>query len=123
MSRVFIVQKQMKWDRDLGDYVPRYDFKPAAVFGEFNYLLSPTATPRNAESILTELRERLVDFQPDDYLLLVGNPCLIGWAAAIAADRTDGQLQFLQWDGREQAYAVIDTGRGISLFDGQPVES
>ena len=121
MSRVYIVQEQMRWDHQLATYVPRFDLSAASQYGKFTFLLSPTATPRNPESILRDLRQGLREFTERDYLLLVGNPCLIGWAAAIAANLTEGQLSFLQWDQREQSYVVVDSGHGVCMFDGDPV--
>ena len=107
MNRVFVVQKQMRFDRDVGDYVPKFDLSPAREYGELHYLLSPSAAPFSPESILAELHERLADFGDSDYLLLVGNPCLIGFATAIASDYNDGRINLLQWNGKERRYLPV----------------
>lgn len=105
MSTVYIVQNQMRRSSGNSNLVPRYDFSQATDFGELQYLLGPSAGPFNPESIINELHEKLKDFTDADYLLLVGNPCLLAWACAIAADYNDGCLKLLQW-GRGK-YQVI----------------
>lgn len=106
--RVFVVQKQHRFDEQKGELVPKFDLTSAEVFGEVVYLLSPTASPFNPEPIIAELAEKLADFGDQDSLLLVGNPCLIGWATAIAADNNDGFVRMLQWSGRERAYIAVE---------------
>ncbi len=109
MSRVFVVQKQMRFDRPSGELVPKFDLGAANQYGDLVYLLSPSAAPWNPESILPELRERLGDFSSCDYLLLLGNPCLIGWAVAVAAQANDGQITLLQWNGKEKRYIPVES--------------
>lgn len=108
MSRVFILQKQMRWDERQGDLVPKFDLSSAEQYGEFEWLLSPTAAPFNSAPIIAELHEKLADYGDDDYLLLVGNPCLIGFATSIAADNNEGRVKLLQWSGKEHAYIVVE---------------
>lgn len=107
MSRVFIVQKQMRWDATQGELTPRFNLGPAKQYGELIFLLSPTAKPFNSEPIIRELQQKLDDFSHEDYLLLVGNPCLIGWATAIAADASGGPVRMLQWNGRDNKYIEV----------------
>ena len=107
MAVVYIIQKQMRYDERKRGLVPRFDLEPAKQYGELCYLLSPTAEPTDPEPVLKALRERLEHVTADDYLLLVGNPCLIGWATAIAADRTEGRVNFLQWHSRERRYLAV----------------
>ena len=92
MSRVFVVQNQHRWDRDKQRFEPKFNLAHAEEFGELVYLLSPTAAPFRPEPIIDELKEKLADFGPGDHLLLVGNPVLIGFAVAIAADANDGDV-------------------------------
>ncbi len=107
MSRVFVVQRQHKYDPATTNLVPKYDLSSAAQYGELVYLLSPTAGPFNTASIVTELREKLRDYTSEDYLLLIGNPCLIGWTVALAAHCNGGAVNLLQWSGKEQRYLPI----------------
>lgn len=106
MSRVYVVQKQFKQDTG-GNLVPKFDLSTAEKYGELVFLLGPTAGPFNSKSVISELKEKLEDYTPDDYLLLLGNPCLIGWAAIVANAKAGGKMNLLQWSGKEQRYVVI----------------
>lgn len=115
MPRVFVVQKQHRFDEAKGELVPKFDLASAEQYGEIVYLLSPTASPFNPDPIIAELQEKLAGFTEADSLLLVGNPCLIGFATAIAADATDGFVRLLQWSGRDRAYIPVEA----DVFPGQ----
>lgn len=104
-SRVFVVQNQHKWDGN--SFVPKFDLTSAAEYGELIYLLTPTAAPFNSKPIIEELREKLIDFSNDDHLLLIGNPALIGFSVAIAAESNGGAISLLQWSGKERRYVRI----------------
>lgn len=104
---VYVVQKQHKWDRGEGTFVPKFDLSPAENYGRLEYLLPPTASPFRVVPLIKELHDRLREYTPDDYLLLVGNPVLIGCAAAIAAEYGDGSVRFLQWSGRDGTYIPV----------------
>ena len=107
MNKVFVVQRQMVWDSESGELKPKFNLDPAKKYGELSFLLSPTAGPFNTKSIISELREKLAGYKSTDYLLLVGNPCLIGWAVAIAAHQTGGIIRLLQWSGKDGEYVGI----------------
>lgn len=107
-GRVFVVQQHVRWDKERQELVPKFDLEPAAEYGELEFLLTPNAAPFNSAPIIRELREKLADFCDDDYLLLVGNPCLIGFASAVAADWNDGRVKFLQWSGKDQKYIPVE---------------
>lgn len=104
--RVFVVQKQLRQDPRSGDLVPKFDLSSAEKYGELVYVLSPTAAPWAADSIMADIRDKLEDFQTTDFLLLIGNPVLIGLVSAVAADMA-GRVQFLQWSGRQQSYIPV----------------
>lgn len=105
---VYVVQKQMKFDDKLGELVPRFtSIDKAAKYGAIEYLLSPGAHPFNPPLVLGSLHDRLRAFSDDDYLLLIGNPALIGMATAIAAHYNEGRVRFLQWSGRHSEYTEI----------------
>ncbi len=110
---VFIVQKHMKYDDQKEQFVPKFDVSSARQFGNVEFLLSPTANPFNPNWIIDELHNKLQNFSSEDYLLLVGNPCLIGMVVAIAAYYSGGRVRLLQWSGKDQKYVEID----ITLFD------
>lgn len=107
MAVVYVVQKQMKVDSRTGDMVSRFDLTQAERFGRIEFLLSPKARPYGAGGIITELYNKLELFSDNDYLLLVGNQCLVGFAMSVAADMNNGRVNILQWSGRDQAYVEI----------------
>ena len=107
MAVVYVIQKQMRYDERRKGLVSRFNLEPAKQYGELVFLLDTAAEPFNPEPVLKVLRERLEPITAEDYLLLVGNPCLIGWATAIAADRTDGDVNLLQWRARERRYLAV----------------
>lgn len=107
---VFVVQKQMRFDETTGELVPRFTtIDKADRFGSIEYLLSPSAHPFNPEYVIGDLHDKLKEFSDEDYLLLVGNPVLIGMSAAVAGHYNSGRIRFLQWSGRQSDYAEIST--------------
>ena len=105
---VFAVQQQMRFDQAKGELVPRFtSIKKAERWGEIEYLLSPSAHPFNPELVLGDLHEKLSRFSDSDYLLLIGNPGLIGMATSLAAYYNEGRVRLLQWSGRHNEYTEI----------------
>ncbi len=105
---VYVVQQQMKFDQTKGQLVPRFtSINKAEKWGEIVYLLSPSAHPFNPDLVLGDLHEKLSGFNDDDYLLLIGNPGLIGMSTALAAYYNEGRVKFLQWSGRHGEYTEI----------------
>jgi len=94
--------------------VPRYDLSPAEEFGKLVFLLSPITVPKNPAKVIAELRRKLWDFSDEDYLLMIGNPCFIAFAAAVAADINDGRISLLQFNGSQKKYFVV---RAQGLID------
>lgn len=106
MSKVYVIQNTHRLNRQSSTLEPKYDFSSAARFGELVFLLTPSAKPHDA-SVVNELKEKLAKFSDDDHLLLVGNPALIGFACAIAADWNEGRVSVLQWEGKAKEYVAI----------------
>lgn len=105
---VWVVQDQHRYDESRGGYVPKFDMRPAESFGRIEYLLPPSAVPFRSIEVINELKRQLGNGWNDgDYLLLTGNPVLIGLAFAIAADIAGGSINVLQWSGKTRSYTVI----------------
>jgi len=105
---VFAVQQQMRFDQVSKELVPRFtSINKAQRWGNIVFLLSPSANPFNPDLVLGDLHEKLLDFNDDDHLLLIGNPGLIGMATAIAAHYNNGNVKLLQWSGRHNEYTEI----------------
>ncbi len=107
---VFAVQQQMRFDADTHELVPRFtSINKAEKWGQIVYILSPSAHPFNPQLVLGDIHEKLRNFSDDDFLLLIGNPGLIGMSTAIASHYNDGRVKFLQWSGRHREYTEIVT--------------
>ena len=106
-SVVYVVQKKMRWDNQRQELVVQYDLSSAEKYGPLEFLLGANAGPFNTESVVAQLLEGLRAYTDLDYLLLIGNPCLIGFATAIAAQRTGGKVQMLQWSGTQRSYIPV----------------
>ena len=107
-TRVFIVQDQFKRHPENNSLVSKFDFREAEKFGEISFLLKPNANPFSPNvGVVAELTDKLHDFSDRDFLLLTGNPILIGWATAIAARMNEGRVRMLQWNGRRQCYLEV----------------
>jgi hypothetical protein len=89
--------------------MPKINIIGAREFGELKVLL-----PENAQIILSagplvfKLRKLLQDYKPKDYLLLTGDPAIIGVACSIVSDITGGKYNLLKWDKQERRYYPIE---------------
>ncbi len=104
-GRVFVVQKQIIWDGD--GYVPKFDMSTAEPYGDLVYLLGPKDNERNPLPVIQRLHQQLRSYSADDYLLLVGNPALIGWTTAIAGMYNKGIVRQLLWSGHRKTYEPV----------------
>ena len=107
MSKVFAVQNQHRYDKEKDDFVPKFDLSAAEQFGTLTYLLAPNAAPFSAASVTKELHAKLSEITSDDFLLLIGNPILIGLTVAVASIYCPVGLRLLQWHGKEQRYIAV----------------
>lgn len=105
MSRVFIVHHQKREIE--GKLVEARDVSAAKEYGELTYLLPHEASPFEPDRWLSVMRKNLEGFDREDYLLLLGNPSFIAWAAALASHGAQGQLSLLQWERDLQKYRVV----------------
>ena len=117
MPHVYVIQNHASYNKQTGLMVPRYDLSPAEKFGKLEFLLSPVTVPSVPERAIATLREKLKDYCDDDYLLLIGNPCFIAFAAAIAADVNEGRINLLQYNGTRKQYYVVEAEGLIDLTE------
>lgn len=107
---VYVVQQQQRRDDRTGEWKVVHDLTPARAFGELSVLLGPRVQPFwNAQDVIDELNDKLVSYDPEnDWIVPMGNPALIGWAIAIAAQRGGGRVRTLIWSQRQRAYIPTD---------------
>ena len=93
---------------------PKINIIGAQEYGEFKFLL-----PEFSQMIFSpgplvfKLRKSLKDFKEGDYLLLTGDPAIIGVACSIVSDITNGKYNLLKWDKQERKYYPIS----INLYE------
>ena len=96
------------------DGKPKINVMGASKYGRFKFLL-----PEMSQMIFSpgplifKLRKGLKDFTTDDYLLLTGDPAIIGVACSIVSDMTNGKYKLLKWDKQERKYYPIE----INLYE------
>lgn len=105
--KVYAVQIPKKRNH-AGTLVQTFDISPAKKWGEVIELLGPTASPfGNNGPEISELQDGLFEFTENDWMLLIGNPCFIGAAVAIAAKRSGGKVKMLQWSSNDLEYRPV----------------
>ena len=88
---------------------PKINIIGATQFGNLKVLL-----PENSQIILsptyviTTLRQKLKEYTIRDYLLLTGDPAIIGVACSIVSDITNGKYNLLKWDKQERRYYPVE---------------
>ena len=93
---------------------PKINILGASNYGQFKFLL-----PEFSQMIFSpgplifKLRKGLKNFKVGDYLLLTGDPAIIGVACSIVSDITNGKYNVLKWDKQERKYYPIE----INLYE------
>jgi len=89
--------------------MPKINIIGATQYGQLKVLL-----PENSQIILSPayvistLRTKLKDYKSKDYLLLTGDPAIIGVACSIVSDITNGKYKLLKWDKQERKYYPVE---------------
>jgi hypothetical protein len=93
-------------------YIPQvmdYNVRSAEKFGDLKIMLSDRKQMILASAPLTfELQKHLKEFNDNDYLLLIGDPAIIGLCCAIAADVNNGKFKVLKWDRNDKRYYDLE---------------
>ena len=93
---------------------PKINIVGAREYGEVKSLLPELSQIIFSPGpLIFKLRKLLKDFKPDDYLLLTGDPAIIGVACSIVSDITNGKYNLLKWDRQERKYYPIS----INLYE------
>jgi hypothetical protein len=93
---------------------PKINIMGASHYGQFKFLL-----PEFSQMIFSpgpliyKLRQGLKNYKVKDYLLLTGDPAIIGVACSIVSDITHGKYNVLKWDKQERKYYPIE----INLYE------
>jgi len=93
---------------------PKINILGAAEYGVFKFLLPEfSQIIFSPGPLIFKLRNLLKNYRPSDYLLLTGDPAIIGVACSIVSDLTNGKYNLLKWDKQERKYYSI----AIDLYE------
>ena len=87
---------------------PKINIMSASKFGEFRFLLPEfSQIIFSPGPLIFKLRNLLKDYNVKDYLLLTGDPAIIGVACSIVSEFTNGKFNLLKWDKQDRMYYPI----------------
>ena len=93
---------------------PKINIMGAATFGKFKFLLPELSQIIFSPGpLIFKLRKALANYRQKDFLLLTGDPAIIGVACSIVSDITNGKYNLLKWDKQERKYYSI----AIDLYE------
>ncbi len=93
---------------------PKINIMGASEYGKFKFLLPELSQIIFSPGPLVfKLRQGLKKFSKRDYLLLTGDPAIIGVACSLVSDMTNGKYNLLKWDKQERKYYPIT----INLYE------
>ena len=93
---------------------PKINIMGASQYGSFKFLLPELSQIIFSPGpLIMKLRQGLKNYRSNDYLLLTGDPAIIGVACSIASDITNGKYNVLKWDKQERRYYPIT----INLYE------
>ena len=93
---------------------PKINIMGAQKFGKIKVLLREDSQMIFSPGpIIFELRRLLKEYRSTDYLLLTGDPAIIGVACSVVSDITHGKYHLLKWDRQERMYYPIS----INLYE------
>jgi len=93
---------------------PKINILGASEYGDFKFLLPELSQIIFSPGpLIFKLRKALKNYTSEDYLLLTGDPAIIGVACSIVSDITNGKYKLLKWDKQEKKYYPIT----INLYE------
>ena len=93
---------------------PKINIMGAQKFGKIKVLLREDSQMIFSPGpIIFEHRRLLKNYTSEDYLLLTGDPAIIGVACSVVSDITHGKYNLLKWDRQERMYYPIQ----INLYE------
>ena len=96
------------------DGKPRINIIGAAEYGDLKFLLPELSQIIFSPGpLIFKLRKALKNYTREDYLLLTGDPAIIGVACSIVSDITNGKYKLLKWDKQDKKYYPIT----INLYE------
>jgi len=104
MNKVYIIQNSYVRDGTGSTLRPKFDLRGVNAFGQPVEILHGQLSPLATAPAMAELRNALRNYSDDDYLLAIGAGAFLIAAGAIAAQRNNGRVHVLYWNGDAQKY-------------------
>ena len=87
---------------------PKINIMGASNYGKLKFLLPEfSQIIFSPGPLIFKLRKNLKDFKLGDYLLLTGDPAIIGVACSIVSDITNGKYNLLKWDNKKENIILL----------------
>ena len=88
---------------------PKFNIMGASEYGNLKFLLDERSQMIFSPGpLIFKLKNLVKDFKPTDYLLLTGDPAIIGVVCCLVSDLTNGKFNLLKWDRQEKKYYPIE---------------
>ena len=88
---------------------PKINIMSASKYGNFKFLLPEfSQIIFSPGPLIIKLRGLLKNYTPKDFLLLTGDPAIIGVACSIVSEITNGKFKLLKWDKQDRVYYPIE---------------
>ena len=82
---------------------PKFNIMGAAEYGKLKFLLDERSQMIFSPGpLIFKLKNLVKDFKPTDYLLLTGDPAIIGVVCSLVSDTNKWQINLLKWDRQEK---------------------
>ena len=93
---------------------PKFNIMGASEYGKLKFLLDERSQMIFSPGpLIFKLKNLVRNFKPTDYLLLTGDPAIIGVVCCLISDITNGKFNLLKWDRQEKKYYPIE----INLYE------
>ena len=93
---------------------PKFNIMGASEYGKLKFLLDERSQMIFSPGpLIFKLKNLVKHFKPTDYLLLTGDPAIIGVVCCLISDITNGKFNLLKWDRQEKKYYPIE----INLYE------
>ena len=88
---------------------PKFNIMGASEYGNLKFLLDERSQMIFSPGpLIFKLKNLVKHFKPTDYLLLTGDPAIIGVVCCLVSDITNGKFNLLKWDSQEKKYYPIE---------------
>ena len=88
---------------------PKFNIMGAAEYGKLKFLLDERSQMIFSPGpLIFKLKNLVKNFIPTDYLVLTGDPAIIGVVCSLVSDITNGRYNLLKWDRQEKRYYPIE---------------